>query len=114
MISITIKVDSSEAIREIELTGHAGAAAHGYDIVCAAVSSQVISVENSLTQLLQAPVEVEVNEVEGGYLKLALPSQAAKQAEHDAQLLLRHLTYALDVLADNYPEYIKITTKSIQ
>ena len=46
--------------------------------------------------------------VAGGYLKLTVPACANKQQEHDAQVLLRHLVYALEVLADNYPEFIHL------
>ena len=46
MIKIKGQVDTKGVIRQLELSGHAGAGEYGKDIVCAAVSSQVISVEN--------------------------------------------------------------------
>ena len=112
MIKITVSVDAEQAIRQIEMSGHAGAGEYGEDIVCAAVSSQVISVENSLEHLLNAQKTVEVDEVSGGYLKLVTPKDNSMQKEHDAQLLLRHLVYALEVIQDSYPEYIKIKIQS--
>lgn len=109
MIKITIEISKpDELIQTLEVTGHADYAEHGQDIVCAAVSSQVISVENSLHQLLNIPVKTTVNEVEGGYLKIELPSIPSKSLQHDAQLLLRHLVFALEVLTESYPEYIQI------
>jgi len=108
MIKIKGQVDTKGAIRQLELSGHAGAGEYGVDIVCAAVSSQVISVENSLERLVGLPYDVQVDEVAGGYLKLTVPACSNKQQEHDAQVLLRHLVYALEVLADNYPEFIHL------
>ena len=88
MIKIKGQVDTKGAIRQLELSGHAGAGEYGEDIVCAAVSSQVISVENSLERLVGLPYDVQVDEVAGGYLKLTVPACSNKQQEHDAQVLL--------------------------
>lgn len=107
MIHIEISTDQ-DAIKQIEMTGHAGYADPGYDIVCAAVSSQIISVENSLSYLLNIEVESVVDEVEGGYLKITLPAIASKQTQHDAQVLLKHLVLAFEVLEDSYPEFINM------
>lgn len=110
---IKIKIfHESEYIRGIEITGHADYAEYGQDIVCAAVSSQVTSVENSLERLLGISCELDVNEQEGGYLKMMLPDISDKRQREDAQLLLRHLIFAYRILEENYPEYIKIQTIS--
>lgn len=114
MIKITFYHDTNKHIRQVLLTGHAGYADPGYDIVCAAVSSQVISVENSLVQLLNLEVDTEVNEIEGGYLKVTLPPNISKSVSHDAQLLLRHLHFAFEVLAESYPEFIHIYEKEFK
>lgn len=108
MIKITFYHDSDKHINQVLMTGHAGYADPGYDIVCAAVSSQVISVENSLVQLLNVDVKTEVNELDGGYLKVTLPLDLSKSVSHDAQLLLQHLHFAFEVLAESYPEFIRI------
>lgn len=113
MIKITVYKDAKATIQQLKMIGHAEYADAGYDIVCAAVSSQVISVENSLQQLLKIPVETVVNEVEGGYLQLKMPVITQKQLHKDGQLLLNHLVFALTVLAENYPEFIKIQESTI-
>lgn len=112
MIHIHI-IHESEDIRGIEITGHADYAEHGQDIVCAAVSSQVISVENSLEHLLGVHCELDVNDSEGGYLKMKLPEMSDSRQYQDAQLLLKHLAYAYAILEENYPEYIQIKTISL-
>lgn len=108
MIKIKVMVDDKQLIQQIITTGHAGYADSGYDIVCAAVSSQLISVENSLHQLIQVPVQTEVNEVDGGYLKITLPTELTKKQTEQTQLLLSHLVFALEVIAESYPEFVKI------
>lgn len=114
MIKITFYHDTDKQVRQVLMTGHAGYADPGFDIVCAAVSSQVISVENSLVQLLNIEVDTEVNETEGGYLKLTLPSHLSNSVSHDAQLLLKHLHFAFEVLAESYPEFIHIYEKKFK
>ncbi|MCW6666852.1 ribosomal-processing cysteine protease Prp [Aerococcaceae bacterium NML190938] len=109
MIHIEIGRDGTGAIQQIELSGHAGFAEYGSDIVCAAVSSQVISVENSLTELLNVVTDVIVDDMEGGYLKLTLPAIDSADTQHDVQLLMRHLEFALQITAQTYPEFIEIT-----
>lgn len=109
MIHIEIGRDQTGAIQQIELSGHAGFAEHGSDIVCAAVSSQVISIENSLTELLNVATDVEVDDIEGGYLKLILPTIESTTTQREVQLLMRHLEFALQVTAQTYPEFVEIT-----
>lgn len=111
MINIQFKMDSKQVIKELTMTGHAGYADAGYDIVCAAVSSQVISVENSLEHLLGVSAVVDVDEVKGGYLKIVLPEIKEPKLHHDVQLLMQHLHFALEILAENYPEFIHIFNK---
>lgn len=108
MIHIQVFRDNLSQIQSVEVSGHAGYAEPGEDIVCAAVSAQVISIENSLTRLLNLDMTTEVDEEAGGYLKLTLPKITSKQITHDAQLLLKHLEFALEVLSENYPEYVQI------
>src|SRR5699024_12645472 len=99
MISISFYRDTHKHIKQVLRTGHAGYADPGCDIDCEAVSSQVISVENSLVQLLNIEVETEVNEIEGDYLKVTLPSNLSISETHDEKLLLPHLHIAFELLS---------------
>lgn len=114
MIKIRFTLRDNQQIKRVLITGHAAYADHGEDIVCAAVSSQAISVENSLDQILQIPMDVEVNERQGGYLSLTLPEIDQPAKMEQAQLLLQHLNLAFEVLAENYPEYIQIDYDKFQ
>lgn len=113
MIKITVYQDKDQ-VRRLTLTGHAGFAEEGSDIVCAAVSSQVISVENSLYHLLGIEMQTEINQVDGGYLDLILPEIDSRSLMSQAQLLLHHLVYALEVTQEAYPEYIKMTYQEFE
>lgn len=98
----------ADLFHSVVVTGHAEYAEYGSDIVCAAVSSQVISVENSLQSLLNVNVNTQVNEAEGGYLKLTLPLLHNAVQQEQAQLLMQHLRLALTVIAESYPEYVSV------
>ena len=50
MIQIRIQQHEDE-IREITITGHAGTADHGHDLVCAAVSAVSFGILNALDEL---------------------------------------------------------------
>lgn len=106
-----IKVEftrNKDAFSSVLLTGHAEYAEYGSDIVCAAVSSQVISVENSLQSLLKVKVNTKVNESEGGYLKVTLPSLEDPVQQAQAQLLMQHLHLALSIIAEQYPDFVSV------
>lgn len=108
MINIRFYRDESDKIQKLLMTGHAGFGEYGEDIVCAAASAQVISVENSLVQLLNINPTTHVDEIEGGYLELTLPADLTSDTEDDAQLLMRHLYLAYQVLEKNYPNFIQV------
>lgn len=44
------------------ITGHAGTAEYGHDLVCAAVTSSVMLTVNTITDFLEADAKVEVKE----------------------------------------------------
>lgn len=110
MIEIHIYKEDQD-VRQIVMTGHAEYAEYGQDIVCAAVSSQVISVENSLEALLNIHSQVEVDEEQGGYLNLRFPIIQEALLNQKAQLLLTHLEFALTTIAEQYPKFVKIVNK---
>lgn len=112
MIQITIEQDRLENIVSLEVSGHSGYQEAGYDIVCAAVSSQVISIENSLCQWLGYPIQVMADEDQGGYLKIDIPPVDSGQLHHDGQLLLKHLVATLKVHQEAYPDNISMTIQT--
>lgn len=68
--------------------GHAGFAAKGDDIVCAALSVLTINTINSLEQLAQAAMEVESEEAEGSIVcRFTGPVSEAGRLLMDAYVL---------------------------
>jgi len=88
-------------IRGFCLTGHAGYAEEGSDIVCSAVSVLAINTVNALEQLTDEPFDGE-EDPDGGYLQVTFPGVPG----HDAGLLLDALELGMRSLAENYPQYI--------
>lgn len=109
MIKIVFERGQDQKIYGIEVSGHAGYADSGKDIVCAAVSSQVISVENSMYKLLGIEMPTVINEQEGGYLKLSLPEIEDQDVFNQAQFLLKHLHLTYEIMSQTYPDFIQVT-----
>ena len=75
MITVKLfhKINNNPDLKKIflgfEISGHAGFANHGEDIVCAAVSVLSINTANALTELTSNKVNVQMND--DGYLKVS-------------------------------------------
>ena len=62
MIKAEIYVSKSGNIVGFNISGHSGFSQAGTDIVCAAVSSAAYMTVNTLTEVLGADVEIDVND----------------------------------------------------
>lgn len=106
MINIIIK-RKADHIQEIELSGHAGYAEHGQDIVCAGVSSLAIHTVNALTEVAHIDIDISVDTIDGGYLKLTLPI-LDHYAQEKADLLLNSFALSIDQLQKEHSQNIHI------
>ena len=111
MIHAKFIIHSKEdKIVSFEITGHAGYADAGEDIVCAAVSVLAIETVNSIDKMVSHQMTVEEASDEGGYLFAQIkPNLTAEQAQV-TQILLQHLYFSLEDVANTYPNYVKIET----
>lgn len=82
------------------ISGHAGFAEKGQDIVCAAVSSAVQLTANLITETFQEKADVSVSE-NGISIRL-------KQSSENGSALLNGLYQHLTYLAEDYPDTIII------
>lgn len=89
------------------IKGHSGAGTAGTDIVCAAVSSAVYLVANTITEVLSVPAEIRTKD---GLLELSVP-YGENPAE--CQVLLLGLQLHLEALAQQYPDYITVTFSEV-
>jgi len=95
-----------------EISGHAGYAHHGEDIVCAAVSVLSLNTANALSELTSNQVDIQMNE--DGYLQVM-----AKELDSYGELLLD--AFALGILniyndysnEDNKNEFINIKFEEV-
>lgn len=99
---ITARFGSDAAgLLSAEISGHAGFAEHGQDIVCAAVTSCVEMAANTLTEVLHAPARAAV---EGGRVRVTLESGC----ETSARQILEGLFLHLSLLAEQYPDHVQV------
>jgi len=85
-----------------EISGHAGFANHGKDIVCAAVSVLSINTANALSELTNNKINIQMNE--DGYLKVI-----AKELDSYGELLLD--AFVLSIL-NTYNDYLNEDNKN--
>ena len=94
-------------IRAVEISGHAGYADEGSDIVCAAISSALDLTSCLLEDILGLSIHTEVNE-EDGRILLALPSKMEDSEAEQAQNAMSALMVYLINLGVRYPDVIEV------
>jgi uncharacterized protein len=98
-------LDERERIRGFELSGHAGFAEAGQDIICAGVSALGIAAANGLEHFLSKPPQVQVDE---GFLSCHL-AEISEQELEQAQWILQTLKLGIEQIESAYgPAYILI------
>ena len=106
MIRVTLRRTGSGLYAGYEITGHAGWAEKGHDIVCAAASFLGITCANALERA--AGVKTE-NKTGDGYVSVRFPAESGEKAQTVMQVLRQGF---LD-LADTYPDYVKLNETTI-
>jgi len=104
---ITVRFDRRQgSLQSVEVTGHAGYARHGQDVVCASVTSAVQLVCNGITEVLGVSARVAVEE---SLIRLVLPQDSPKAAVDFLQALSLHLV----LLEQDYPDYLQTTVTEV-
>lgn len=86
------------------ISGHSGYSESGTDIVCAAVSSAAYMAANTMTEILNADVDVQVAENLG--IMKAFVSERDVSKCHD---IIEGLKMHLILLEEMYPDNIKVS-----
>ena len=90
-----------------QIRGHADYAEEGSDIVCAAVSALSQGTLIGLTEVLNAPCDVSMDEESGQLLvKVLVPPEDPKR--EGARLLIETLRRSLAEIARQYPRNVRI------
>lgn len=107
---IKVKVFKKDGIiTGVDVSGHAGYADHGEDIVCAAVSALVINTINSIETFTEDAFGGS-SDPNGGHVAFHLKENIS----NDSILLLNSLILGLEGIRDGYgEEYIKLIIKEV-
>ena len=89
----------------IRVSGHAGYAPAGEDIVCAAASVLITTCANALESI--AGIRPEVSQ-KPAMIQVSLPGGLSPTGEHDARIILRTAEQGFLDIAAQYPSYLQI------
>lgn len=109
MIRVIMK-KSGGKLRGIRISGHANAAAHGEDIVCAAVSVLGQTMLLGVADQLGREIPYEMGE---GKLSFDLPEDLKGEESIRAEALMQTLCLGIENLQQSYRKYIKITKEEV-
>ncbi|QIA27966.1 ribosomal-processing cysteine protease Prp [Thermaerobacter sp. PB12/4term] len=110
MIRAVFFRDGQGAITRFEITGHAGFADRGDDIVCAAVSALGQAAILGLEEVLHLVPEVELDEE--GRLVCQLPADVPADLHRAAQAILETARVGIQAIASDYDEYVRVEERS--
>ncbi len=105
MVVVTLFENTAKEIVALEVSGHAGYADLGQDIVCSAVSILTINTVNSISQLLGIMLQPESD---SGLLKCQFPQQTNQVLQEKMQLLLQAMSLGLHGIEDNYKDFVHV------
>ncbi|SCJ19911.1 Predicted ribosomal protein [uncultured Clostridium sp.] len=105
MIKVKYYQNDDFKLKGFCLKGHADYAELGSDIVCAAVTSNALSVINSLSVLKKIEFEKVIGQE--GHIECIVKDKYLDEA----QLLLQHFQLAINEIKREYPKNIKILKK---
>lgn len=89
----------------IRVSGHAGYAPAGEDIVCAAASVLITTCANALESVAGIRPDVSQKPV---MIQVSLPDGLSPADEHDARVILRTAEQGFLDIAAQYPSYLQI------
>ena len=109
MINVTIYKDSNKSIRGFHISGHAGYADAGKDIVCAGVSTLVVTISNAIEKFTTDKFECYEDE-EAGDVRLSFTDTVS----NESNILMNTLVLGLTDISDSYgKKYLKISYKEV-
>lgn len=111
MINVTIFSDTNEVIRGFRVSGHAGFAKKGSDVVCAAASMLAINTVNSI-EILAGEAITDVSDEKKGLIECMLPDRKSGMINKDTDLLIRSMLIGFETLAGQYGNYVRIEEAS--
>lgn len=113
MITAVLCRQRDGALASCEVTGHSGFALRGADIVCAAVST-VVRTTVAVLQTADSP-EALVTCDSSGHGQLAFRA-TEMSSEYTERMVFAadYLQKGLEIIAAEYPEYLKLRVKTVK
>ncbi len=102
MIEVKLFKNSNSDIYSFEVVNHADT------FVCAGVSMLTLNTINALDAFTDAVFDVELDQEDGGFLKVDFPEIKSGKQDRDVALLLNTLELGLDSTLAEYPDEILI------
>ena len=93
-----------------DISGHAGYAENGYDIICSAVSAISYTIANGITEVLVIKAPYEIHD---GFLKMNIGACSSEDIEK-SQVLLETMLLGFQNMKVNYGDYINVTVEEVQ
>jgi len=106
MIRITVFKDSFDTVHGFQISGHAGFAEAGEDIVCSAISILAENTINAIETFTHDPVEHEAVNEEEGFLSFRL-----KEVSKESKLLFDTMCLGFDSIQSSYGQFVEIRFK---
>lgn len=117
MIQAVFERAEDGELRSVEITGHAASGEYGFDVVCAGVSALAFNFVNTVEKFAGYEPDLELNEVEGGFLRIMIPRDLPAHQREMTQLFFESLFLGLTMMEENLeeenPEEIFLRTKVI-
>lgn len=101
MITVTFH-RNKEILCGFDMSGHAGYDESGYDIVCAGASTAVQMISNAITEILEMPASLVV---EDNRIALSLKDGSVIP---ESVLFLESFSLQMQLMEEEYPEYITL------
>lgn len=105
MINVKFFIDQNDMPVGFTVSGHAGYADFGKDIVCASVSSAVMLTVNTAMQNFNISADLNVGD--------NVVSCKFKESSSDGAKLLLGLKAHFDALSEDYPKSIKVNISEV-
>lgn len=114
MIQAVFERAEDGELRSAEITGHAASGQYGFDVVCAAASTLAINFVNSIEKFAGYEPDLELNEIDGGYFRVQIPTDIPPHQREMSQLFFESFFLGMANLAENSSEFVqtKVITES--
>lgn len=104
MIEVQFWTDDNQKVRAVHITGHAGLASKGADVLCAAVSALTYTLRDGIQEILNQ--ETRSSQEDGDFF-LELRSEGNANTE----LIFATVMHTLNKLSRQYPDRLQIRRK---